>query len=472
MEEHTQTLLNHFKNNIGHVVKTRLDQEDPTSLQRFVQQYRVRTDIRQSPFDVVCTQIELMGSFGQGDALDQVFLHGEKTSADDVVTHFLQEFRSESPKSVQEVGDGHSLRERSPVDYHEWSLAQKELKAAKQEAATRPKKKKRKRKPATVPRPSQTRRKTAGELGLCSIDANDLNPQRQEIINANLATVLKTCRDVVEESKRLRNCLAKRNQTIRRLQAKLKGLESSEIEEAEPEEDVRGTFAPKKKQSRKNIFRDFRAALLYELLHCDHGKPPEGLLERDDTSKWTVCGSTKILNETKTSTTFIMPVGDGNFHGPASVPIFCPTAWLLPGAMAYVWEDVFFDEEGAPCLFLLTPDFKTAIGEEMLRQKPRRTESEPCAQYIGQWDQGSMDTLVHGMLKQKACDIIESRTYNEFNAFTNRAILHPDKHTSTLYKALLAYTDEETTAFEQNKEQRGREFIRARLETNHPVNKA
>jgi hypothetical protein len=169
-------------------------------------------------------------------------------------------------------------------------------------------------------------------------------------------------------------------------------------------------------------------------------------------SKYTVIGATKIAKETKTATQFAAPVADGNFHGDASVPIFCPTAWLHPGTLEKgsftVRDRVFCDDQGVPCVWLLTPVVKQAIVEEMLHEKPRRAE-QPCAQYIQQWDQQSVDRLVHGWLQKKASEIRSCRTVNDFNAFTNRVVLNPleEMHMETLAARMLAYDEAERASW-------------------------
>jgi hypothetical protein len=99
-------------------------------------------------------------------------------------------------------------------------------------------------------------------------------------------------------------------------------------------------------------------------------------------------------------------------------------------------------------VWLLTPVVKQAIVEEMLHEKPRRAE-QPCAQYIQQWDQQSVDRLVHGWLQKKASEIRSCRTVNDFNAFTNRVVLNPleEMHMETLAARMLAYDEAERASW-------------------------
>ena len=428
-------------------VEDYLETQPETWRHEFVRRYG--TGMSETVWETLTTQIDLMESFEDEGMLGQVFPDGDKTTAKKVVDHFFSEFRSTSPTSVQDVADRHSCRKRSPVDYNWSTLADKELNEAKREAAlaaareaARPKKKRRKRKSIDELEEGPPKL-SAGDVQLMSINEDDSDEQKKSIVGANVKTVFETCRGVVKENQRLRT----ENQRLRAQVRQLLAEQSPDPPAPEPAPEPAPAPAPAADPP-----ENFSDQLMFELLHCHPGQAPEGLLERVGctNSKYTVVGATKIVKETKTATQFVAPVADGNFHGNASVPIFCPTAWLEPGALKEgsitVRDNVFCDDQGIPCVWLLTPTVKQAIVEEMLREKPRR--AEPCAEYIQQWDQQSVDRLVHGWLRKKALEIRSCRTLNDFNAFTNRVVLDPDieMHKDTL-AAMLMYDEAERASW-------------------------
>ena len=474
MKTHTKAnmaMLAYFQS-IQDDVEDYLKTQPETSRQDFVRRYG--TGMSETVWETLTTQIDLMESFEDEGMLGQVFPDGDKTTAKKVVDHFFSEFRSASrstsPTSVQDVGEGHSCRKRSLVDYKESTLADKELNEAKREAAlaaareaARPKKKRRTQK--SLDDPEGPPKPLAGDVNLMSYSEDDSDAQKQSIVDANFKTVLETCRRVVKENQRLRTENQRLRAQVRQLLTKQQSPEPAPAPDPapdpapapEPAADLPAADPPEPAPAADLSApapENFLDQLRYALLHCPPGKAPEGLLERFDcpNSKYTVIGATRIDKDTKKVTEFAAPVADGNFHGDASVPILCPTAWLEPGTLKEgsitVPDNVFCDDQGVPCVWLLTPVVKQAIVEEMLHEKPRRAE-EPCAEYVQQWDQQSVDWLVHGWLRKKALEIRSCRTMNDFNAFTNRVVLNPveEMHMETLAKVMLVYNEDERASW-------------------------